>query len=377
MEKRQTKLPTAQKQAELALEKVNQKIDQLGMETGRLYTKMNALQAQFDAIRNVPGEKRISYERLKKIRLNWKQQAEKIEADFKRATVKNTGGGIIGVSAGVAVAALGPTAAMGVATTFGVASTGTAISALSGAAATNAALAWLGGGALAVGGGGIAAGKVLLVLAGPVGWAIAGVAVIGSGILLFKNKSEKQRLENIFALISKRDEKNYRLAAVELNERILRIQNECSLLDKAVSEVQTFGVDYKRMTRKQQYTLGAYFNLMQASTQLLINPITHLQPSYTRSDFEKFLSLQNHYKALNCKRYEQPLITLANLFYGIVLEEEDSELLIRAFKKNRVFLDSIKVSKEEMNAELFDWMRECLAVKKSENTKKNNIYLKK
>ena len=38
---------------------------------------------------------------------------------------------------------------MGVATTFGVASTGTAISALSGAAATNAALAWLGGGALA------------------------------------------------------------------------------------------------------------------------------------------------------------------------------------------------------------------------------------
>ena len=36
---------------------------------------------------------------------------------------------------GIAVATMGPTAAMGVATTFGVASTGTAISALSGAAA--------------------------------------------------------------------------------------------------------------------------------------------------------------------------------------------------------------------------------------------------
>ena len=40
---------------------------------------------------------------------------------------------------GVAVVTMGPTVAMGVATTFGVASTGTAISALSGAAATNAA----------------------------------------------------------------------------------------------------------------------------------------------------------------------------------------------------------------------------------------------
>ena len=69
-----------------------------------------------------------------------------------------------GVAAGAAVASMAPTAAMWVATTFGTASTGTAISALSGAAATNAALAWLGGGALAAGGGGMAAGHALLAL---------------------------------------------------------------------------------------------------------------------------------------------------------------------------------------------------------------------
>lgn len=63
---------------------------------------------------------------------------------------------------------------MAIATTLGTASTGTAISALSGAAATNAALAWLGGGALATGGGGVAAGEAFLALAGPVGWAIGG-----------------------------------------------------------------------------------------------------------------------------------------------------------------------------------------------------------
>lgn len=88
--------------------------------------------------------------------------------------MKNAGAGAAGASLGVAVVTMGPTVAMGVATTFGVASTGTAISALSGAAATNAALAWLGGGALAVGGGGMAAGEAFLALAGPVGWAIAG-----------------------------------------------------------------------------------------------------------------------------------------------------------------------------------------------------------
>lgn len=46
--------------------------------------------------------------------------------------------------------------------TFATASTGTAIAGLSGAAATNATLAWLGGGAVAAGGGGMALGAVML-----------------------------------------------------------------------------------------------------------------------------------------------------------------------------------------------------------------------
>lgn len=83
-----------------------------------------------------------------------------------------------------------------------MASTGTAISALSGAAATNAALAWLGGGALAVGGGGMAAGEAFLALAGPVGWAIAGVSLVVSGLFFWKSSSDKKRLESIFTAIS-------------------------------------------------------------------------------------------------------------------------------------------------------------------------------
>ncbi|QQE67703.1 hypothetical protein GFS31_44160 (plasmid) [Leptolyngbya sp. BL0902] len=66
-----------------------------------------------------------------------------------------------GVSA-IAASAAGYGGAMTLATTIGVASTGTAISSLSGAAATNAMLAWFGGGSLAAGGGGMALGSMVL-----------------------------------------------------------------------------------------------------------------------------------------------------------------------------------------------------------------------
>lgn len=118
--------------------------------------------------------------------------------EVKAAEAAQVGGGVAvagaaavaGTAAGAGVAAFAPTAAMAIATTFGTASTGTAISALSGAAATNAALAWLGGGALAAGGGGMAAGNALLAMAGPVGWTISGVALVGSGMFLHSKNAE-------------------------------------------------------------------------------------------------------------------------------------------------------------------------------------------
>lgn len=82
-------------------------------------------------------------------------------------------------------------------TTFGAASAGTAISALTGAAATNAALAWLGGGTLVAGGAGVAGGEALLALAGPIGWAIGGAAVVGGG--LFASGKNKEAAEKMYS----------------------------------------------------------------------------------------------------------------------------------------------------------------------------------
>jgi hypothetical protein len=80
--------------------------------------------------------------------------------------LKDAGLGLgAGVSSGAALAFGAYNGTMMLAT----ASTGTAISTLTGAAATNATLAWLGGGSIAAGGGGMALGTMVLggIVAGP------------------------------------------------------------------------------------------------------------------------------------------------------------------------------------------------------------------
>ena len=71
---------------------------------------------------------------------------------------------------------------------FGTASTGTAISGLSGAAAWNATLAWLGGGSLAAGGGGMALGTMLF-------GGIAAAPFLMIGGFVFAGEGEKALTE--------------------------------------------------------------------------------------------------------------------------------------------------------------------------------------
>lgn len=85
------------------------------------------------------------------------------------------------VVSGAAVGALLSYGALGGVGTFAAASTGTLISGLSGAAATNATLAWLGGGSLAAGGFGMAGGMIALG-----GIALAPVLAIGGFMLASK-----------------------------------------------------------------------------------------------------------------------------------------------------------------------------------------------
>lgn len=139
---------------------------------------------------NSPKEfdKEVAQYRIEVERFN--EVVQNLEVEAAKTTKIGSAVGTAGAAAGVGVAAMGPTALMAVATTFGTASTGTAISALSGAAAANAAIAWIGGGAIAAGGGGMAAGQTILFFTGPVGWTIGGLAVAGSATYLHKRNKK-------------------------------------------------------------------------------------------------------------------------------------------------------------------------------------------
>lgn len=154
----------------------------------------------------------------------------------------------------------------------------------------------------------MAAGEAFLALAGPIGWAIAGVALLASGLMFWKTKTDKGNIEAVFTSISQRDVKSYDLAIVELNERISRIVDESGKLKDAIREIKTFGRDYNAMTEEQQYKLGAYVNLMYSSTQLLVNPIKGIQPKYTSEDLGQFIEWNDKKADTDaCSKYDTPL----------------------------------------------------------------------
>lgn len=190
------------------------------------------------------------------------------------AAKKSAAGAGSGMTAGIAVASLAPSAAMWVATTFGTASTGAAISSLSGAAATNAALAWLGGGALTAGGGGMAAGNALLALAGPIGWTIAGASILTSVVLFTKKKMKttKEKIEEIEKV------KNNTESLKESSALIKDLLDKTVLLRKGLTEqygncMSAFGKDFSVMSNDEQLMLMTLVNNTKAIASTLDNNI--------------------------------------------------------------------------------------------------------
>ncbi len=131
--------------------------------------------------------------------------------------VKEVGSWVKGGLAGAGAAVAAPQAALMGVSAFASASTGTAISSLSGAAATNATLAWLGGGSLAAGGGGMAAGSAVLGLV-----AAAPAAFIG-GLT--------------FAVIGSKQKTSARKYAAEVNIACENIRTAIGLLPKITERV--------------------------------------------------------------------------------------------------------------------------------------------
>ena len=178
-----------------------------------------------------------------------------------------------GTTAGIGIASMAPTALMSIATTFGTASTGTAISALSGAAAQKAAMAWIGrtfAGFAVKEGAGMAAGQAFLALAGPIGW---GITAASTGISLIsltnKNKDVAEKAVKEAKEIAKARE-----ALDETTEKINALKAKTHRLfddmNREKSKIMSFmNLDYLSLREEDKLFLGTLVNHTLSLSQLL------------------------------------------------------------------------------------------------------------
>ena len=161
----------------------------------------------FTKIKNVNFQSSTGLDELSKLSIDQKDFEElKTMVNFAGSIA----GGTIAGTAGGALVAFG---AFGAAQALAVASTGTAIASLSGAAATNATLAFFGGGSLAVGGLGMAGGTVVL------GGLVAGPALMVIGFVA--GATAKKNLEKAYT---------NRAEAIQISEQLSTAALQCEAI---------------------------------------------------------------------------------------------------------------------------------------------------
>ena len=145
-----------------------------------LNSSMASFLDAFTKIKNVDFQDSVGFDELKDLHID--------KGDFEDLQ------GLVRFAGSVAGGALVAFGAYGAAQALACASTGTAISALSGVAATNATLAFFGGGSLAAGGLGVAGGTAVLggLVAGPALMVMGFIAGAAANKELEKAKTNKQ-----------------------------------------------------------------------------------------------------------------------------------------------------------------------------------------
>lgn len=180
-------------------------------------------------------------------------------------------GGSVAGTAGGALAAFG---AYGAAQALACASTGTAIASLSGAAATNATLAFFGGGSLAAGGWGVAGGVMVL------GGLVAGPALLVVGLVAGKaadknlDQAKINRLEAI-QLAEQLDTASRQCEAIRrrtyLFYNLLARLDTCFLpsIYKLEDLVKTEGYDYSRYTAESREIVASCVSIASSIKSVL------------------------------------------------------------------------------------------------------------
>lgn len=168
-------------------DKLNSTLEDLGKQRMIITKNFSVFINAFERIHNKPEFTHEESVAFPEFDFNEIKNVSIVAANFLGATI-----GAIGGSALAAAATSGTTAAV---MALGTASTGIKIAELSGAAATKAALAALGGGSIAAGGGGIALGTLVLNVASlGVGMLVEGIAMAYAGSVAKKHADEAKNV---------------------------------------------------------------------------------------------------------------------------------------------------------------------------------------
>jgi len=197
-----------------------------------LNSNMTDFVKTFSRIKNVDFRDSAGLEELNKLHVDQKDFVELKELVNFAGSIAS---GAVAGTAGGALAAFG---AYGTAQALAVASTGTAISTLSGAAATNATLAFFGGGSLATGGLGMAGGSMVL------GGLVAGPALMVMGLVA--GAAAKKNLEKACT---------NRMEAIQIAEQLSVASKQCEAIRR-----RTY-MFYNLLTRLDSYFLPMLYKM--------------------------------------------------------------------------------------------------------------------
>ena len=237
-----------------------------------LNNSMTPFVQAFEQLHNIELEDSAGLRELQNFRID-RQSLEELHAMGSIAASL-----LGGVASGAALGAITAFGAYGGAMTFGAASTGTAIAALNGAAATNATLAFLGGGSLAAGGLGIAGGTAVLgsLVAGPA------LAVIGFVVGAKAHVNKDRAYENLAEAQKFREEmdtvqilcKGIRMRAVLFERLLIRLDAVFSPMVYSLEQIiASRGTDYSRYTPEEKAAVAACCALAKAVKSVLDTPI--------------------------------------------------------------------------------------------------------
>ena len=181
---------------------------------------------------------------------------------------------------------------------FALASTGTAIGTLHGAAATNATLAWLGGGSLATGGFGMAGGMAVL------GGIVAGPALALGGVFLDSKAEDKlyEALEQKDKAIRFQKEVEQAVLALKaIAKRSIQVKDLLAnlnvLFDSQITKFKTIvellGYNYAEYPEKAKHTVAINAMLAKIIKIIIDTPLLTTKGELTTDSFKVISRFEN------------------------------------------------------------------------------------